>query len=88
MELFFGYFTFIVFHLSSFTTLQGKILSAVYCILIFEVGSLQPLLDERATMIIGDKEVDKNDHKHVMYVVLELLKVTGLITFVVLHLIK
>lgn len=73
---------------SYFTSLQGRILAAVYCILIFEVGSLQPLLDQRATDIIADKPVDKTDYKHPMYVLLEFFKVTGLISFVVLHLIK
>jgi len=87
IELIFAFFTLNVYLLSQFSTLQGRLLLIVYSILTFEVGSLQPLLDERVGLIIADKEVSKADFKHTLYILLEFTKVTSLVIFVVLHLI-
>jgi hypothetical protein len=70
------------------TVWQKRLLIAILLIMIFEVGSLQPLLDERATKILGDHEVPKHSPHHVIYVVLEVVKVTLLITFAITHFCK
>ena len=58
------------------------IIFCCFIILTIECLLLQPILDQRATDIIDDKPVAKSN-VHVFYVILEMLKISLLIAFVV-----
>lgn len=84
IELTFSLLLFILLCLSPFIFQEWILLISIFSILTFQMLDLLPKLKKHALLLINNKKLNSKK-AHISYIVLEILKLTGLIVFILIQ---